>query len=69
MIAEYNRLKKELKSFKDPAKIKENQNKLFMDFLNQVPKFNICNPIPKQGDIKYVAILGETSSGKSTIYN
>ncbi len=31
--------------------------------------FDIYNPIPKAKNLKYVAVIGEISAGKSSIYN
>lgn len=59
----------ELTALKDPKKIKQNQQKLFMEFLKSVETFSMENPLPKKGNIKYVTVIGETSAGKSSIYN
>ena len=59
----------ELRTLKDPNKIKEVTTQIFYNFLNNLQTFDVYNPLPKHDNIKYVTIIGETSAGKSSIYN
>lgn len=53
----------------NPIEIKEVQQKIFCEFLDSLKSYRLYSHIPKQGDVKYVVIIGETSAGKSTIFN
>ncbi len=37
--------------------------------MGQLESFNVYNKIPKTGNLKYVAVIGENSAGKSSMYN
>ena len=54
---------------KNPKKIEIAERKLFLNFLEQLVTFDVYNKIPKEGGVRYAAIIGENSAGKSSLYN
>lgn len=42
---------------------------MFLGFLKELKSFDMYNKIPKPDNMKYVALVGDTSAGKSSIYN
>ena len=60
---------KELNNLKDVNKIKEAEEKIFLNFLNKLKSFPVMNPLPKHEGYRYVGIIGENSAGKSSLLN
>lgn len=60
---------KELNNLKDVNKIKEAEEKIFLNFLSQLKSFPVMNPLPKSEGYRFVGIIGENSAGKSSLLN
>lgn len=54
---------------KNPEKIVEAEEKIFINFLKHLKTFSIMNPIPKPGGYRFLAFIGENSAGKSALLN
>lgn len=43
---------------KDPDQAEKAEQEIFKNFVKQLKTFDKVNPIPKQGNMRYVAIVG-----------
>lgn len=69
MAKKYEQKVEELKFLKDPNQVQKAEQKIFNDFVNQLKPFKMVNPIPKIDNVRFVAIVGENSAGKSSMLN
>ena len=69
MTRQYQAVVEQLEQLKNPKLIEQNERNLFLSFMNSLDTWDMYNKLPKQGGVRYVAIIGENSAGKSAMFN